>query len=403
LNGSPVVDVTETEYQPLGGPAPTGKHWRIPVCVHVPGSGAKTTACSVVTGEPARLTLPMASCPKWIQPNAEQAGYYHAMSSLDALTTLASLPRGTLTVRERVGVLLDAWALVGSGAIAAGDFLSLTQRYRGDPEQAVWQRIVDALEFLDDEIVSDADRPALSAFAKRLLGPEARALGWEAIPKEPDNDRLRRRLVLEGLGRVGRDEGTLAKARAVAERWLGDPQSVDGDAASAALPLAALNGDAGLFERFKTRLTSAKTPIERVLALSALGSFSDPGLVRSALELVLDGTVRVQDQFYIFRGAFGRSAVRDAAFQVVAANLDQYLAKIPPFARGRMLPAIARGCSESDAQRARTLLEPKLSSLEGADRGFAQALEATHRCAAMRDHDRAALGAWLATPSHPPR
>jgi alanyl aminopeptidase len=140
-----------------------------------------------------------------------------------------------------------------------------------------------------------------------------------------------------------------------------------------------------------------------VLSLSALASFSDPALVRRALELVLDGTVRVQDQFYVFRGAFGRSSVRDAAFQIVAENVDQYLAKIPPFARGRMLPAVAHGCSDADAQRAKTLFEPKLASMEGADRGLAQALETTHRCAALRDHHRAPLGTWLATPALPPR
>jgi alanyl aminopeptidase len=279
----------------------------------------------------------------------------------------------------------------------------LTQNFRGDPEQAVWQRIVDSLEFLDDEIVSDEDRPALAGFTKRLLGQDARALGWEPIPKESESDRLRRRLVLEGLGRVGRDEPTLAKARAVAERWLQDPAAVDGDVASVALPLAAIGGDAGLFERFKTRLTSAKTPVERVLALNALASFTDPMMVRRALELVLDGTVRVQDQVYIFRGVFARSTTRDIAFQTVRERVDDYLAKIPPFARGRVLPAFARGCSEADAERARALFEPKLASLEGADRGLSQALEATHRCAALRDHHRQPLGAWLATPARPRR
>lgn len=401
--GTPAVDLVQGEYQPLGAPQPSGKHWRIPVCVHVPAPGAKNDACTLLEGGAAHLPLPLASCPRWIHPNADQTGYYHAVSSLDALTALASLARGALSVRERVGVLLDAWALVQSGAISAGDFLGLTQNFRGDPEQAVWERIVDSLEVLDDDIVADEDRPALSAFTKRLLGQDAKALGWEPIRKEPESDRLRRRLVLEGLGRVGRDEPTLIRARAVAERWLQDPTLVDGDVASVALPLAAISGDAGLFERFKTRLISAKTPVERVLALSALSSFTDPLLVRRALELVLDGTVRVQDQIYIFRGVFSRVSTRDIAFQTVRERVDDYLGKIPPFARGRMLAFMARGCSDAEAERARTLFEPKMASLEGADRALSQALESTHRCGALREHDRQLLGAWLATPARPRR
>jgi aminopeptidase N len=313
--------------------------------------------------------------------------------------TLAKLPRDALTVRERVGILLDAWSLVESGVVAAGDFLSLTELYRGDTEQAAWQRIVDSLELLDDEVVDARERSALAGFAKRLLAPEARALGWEPKLKEAEGDRLRRRLVLEGLGRVGRDEATLAKARAVTERWLGDPNAVDGDSAAVALPLAARNGDAGLFERFLARLTKAGTPAERVLALNALAAFSDPKLVRRALELVLDGTVRVQDQLYIFRGVFGRSDVRKNAFEIVAERLDQFLQKVPPFARGRVVPLFARSCSDQEGERARALFEPRLSTLEGADRGLAQALEATHRCSALREHHRGPLGAWLTSPA----
>ena len=86
---------------------------------------------------------------------------------------------------------------------------------------------------------------------------------------------------------------------------------------------------------------------------------------------------------------------------MVAERVDQFLAKIPPFARGRSLPAFARACTDADAERARKLFEPRLGSMEGADRALAQALETAHRCAAIREHHRAPLGAWLALPVKP--
>jgi alanyl aminopeptidase len=393
--GSPVIDVTEREYRPLGAPAPTGKVWRAPVCVHYGGDRGGSRACTLAGAEPVRWTLPGNACPRWLHPNADQAGYYRATETLEGLTELARLPRGVLQVRERVGVLLDAWALVESGAMAAGDFLALAERFRGDPEQAVWQRIVEPLELLDDWVVPADARPALAAFARRLLGPEARALGWEARPGERDGDRMRRRIVLEGLGRVGRDEATLAEARAIADKWLANPDAVDGDAAAMALPLASADGGAALFGRFLARLRGAKTPTERVLALSAIGAFGDPALVRRALDLVVDGTVRSQDQQYIFRAVFGRPAPRAEAFAYVAHHTDAVLGKIPPFNRGRAIPTLARSCSDADGESARALFEPRLGTLEGADRGLAVALESTHRCAALRAHHAAPLGEWL--------
>jgi alanyl aminopeptidase len=391
--GGPVVDVTEREYRPLGAPAPTGKVWRAPVCVHFAGSG-DSRACTLAGAEPMRWRLPGSACPRWIHPNADQAGYYRSTETRESLTELAGLPRGVLTKRERVGVLLDAWALVEAGGMEAGDFLALAERFRGDPEQAVWQRIVEPLELLDDWIVPADARPALSAYARRLLGPEARAVGWDAKPGERDGDRMRRRLVLEGLGRVGRDGATLSKARAVAERWLSNPDAVDGDEAAVALPMAAAEGDAALFDRFVARLRAARTPTERVLSLAAIGAFADPALVRRALDLVVDGTVRSQDQQYVFRAVFGRPATRGEAFAYVADHTDAVLAKIPPFYRGRLIPTIARSCSDEDAERARALFEPRLGTLEGADRGLAMALESSHRCAAFKAHHAGPLGRW---------
>jgi alanyl aminopeptidase len=399
--GSPVVDLTEREYRPLGAPAPTGKVWRAPVCVHFAGAGGDARACTLAGAEPVRWTLPGTACPRWIHPNADQAGYYRAIETRDGLTALARLPRGVLDVRERVGVLLDAWAQVEAGSMPVGDFLTLAERFRGDPEQAVWQRIVEPLELLDDWIVPANERPALAAFARRLLGPEAHALGWEERPGERDGDRMRRRLVLEGLGRVGRDEATLAAARSIADQWLANPDSVDGDRAAMALPLASAEGSPALFDRFVARLRAAKTPTERVLALSAIGAFGDPALVRRALDLVVDGTVRSQDQQYVFRAVFGRPAPRAEAFAYVAAHIDAVLAKIPPFNRGRIIPFIVRSCSEEDGERARALFEPRLGTLEGADRPLALALESTHRCAALRAHHAAPLGEWLSAAAKP--
>ncbi len=393
--GRPYVDVTQREYRPLGAAAATGKVWHLPVCAHVGGEHEDARVCVTTRGDPVRMSLPGTACPRWIHPNADQAGYYRSSQSLEALTVLAGLPRGTLTLRERVGVLLDAWALVEAGAIGAGDFLALAERFRGDPEQAVWQRIVESLELLDDEVVAPDDHADLSLYARRLLAPEARVLGWEAKPADRDGDRMRRRLVLEALGRVGRDKATLAKAASVASRWLENPGAVDADEATIALPLAAHDGDGALFDRFVDRLRGAKTPAERVLALSAIGAVGDPALVRRALDLVVDGTVRSQDQLYVFRGVFGRSASRAAAFTYVAEHTDSLLAKIPPLARGRSLPSLVRSCSDADAERARALFEPRLPSLEGADRHLAQGLESAHRCAALREHDGAALGVWL--------
>ncbi|HEX7671073.1 MAG TPA: M1 family aminopeptidase, partial [Polyangiaceae bacterium] len=402
--GRPTIRVSQKEYKPLGStPSSPPKAWRFPICLRFGGEETGGQACTLLDGESTTLTIPGDLCPTWVHPNADQAGYYYSKPPPDLFSTLAALPQGTLTARERVGLLSDAWALVESGELAAPSFIELCGNFQHDPEPSVWEQITTALHTLNGDVVSEHDKPALAEAVRRFLGPEATELGWDARPKDGDAERMRRKLVLGTLGSVGKDPAVLTKARLLAAKWLTAPASVDGDRAAIALPLAARDGDAKLFDRVKAHLSADAAPTERVIAVSALGAFTSEPLVRRALELVLDGTVRIQDQVYVFAGLFGRSETREIAFGVVTERLDAFLTRIPPFARRRIVPLIARTCTTEGVERARALFTPRLASLEGADRGFAQALEEGGRCAALRAGQGPKLAAWLGRPLPPRR
>jgi alanyl aminopeptidase len=399
-DGHPELRVVQTPYRPLGAAESVPeKSWQFPVCVH---AGGKTRAdepiCTLVSAREARLTLPGTTCPVFVHPNADQAGYYHAKTDSKTLATLAALPAATLSPRERVGLLTDAWALVESGALEANDFIELARKFRGDSELAVWEQVTDALDELSEDAVSDADQPAFGAMVRSLLGPEAAALGWEARKKDGDAERMRRRIVLSTLGAVGRDPAVLARARELADRWLASSSSVDGDRASIAVPLAARYGNAALFDRLVAKLAADPTPADRFIAVSALAQFSDPALVSRVLELVLSSAVRAQDQVYVYAGLFSRNEARRAAFETLAAKVDEFLGRMPPFARRRIVHIVARSCSKEETDRAHVLLAPRLASIEGADRGFAQAEEEGARCAAFRAYHGPRLTAYLARP-----
>jgi hypothetical protein len=300
-------------------------------------------------------------------------------------------------------VLSDAWALVRAGGLDVPAFMKLARRFQGDPEPAVWERIVYSLQFLDDEVIPPELLEAFSAEVRKLIAPEVRALGFEPRPKDGDQERMKRRLMLTAMGAIGRDPQVVDRARKLSSAWLDDPRSVQGDQAATALPLAAKNGDAALFDRIVKRLKEGVTPEERVIAVSALGEFRDAGLVKRSIELLVDGTIRTQDQLYVLRGLFSRRETRSHAFQAVAERVDTFLSRIPPFARRRVVPILARACGEEESTRARTLVAPRLPSLEGADRGFSQALEEASRCGAFRDHHAPLLARWLSgQKKHPP-
>src|SRR5207247_422389 len=110
----------QSEYRPLGAraAAPGGavKVWKIPVCVRPPG-GARGGAgdapvCALLDGPTGTIPLPTAQCPRILHPNADQAGYYRSnVRDADRLA-LGRLGHDGLTSRERVGLLMDAWAML---------------------------------------------------------------------------------------------------------------------------------------------------------------------------------------------------------------------------------------------------------------------------------------------------
>jgi alanyl aminopeptidase len=400
--GVATVALQQSEYRPLGASKHEKKAWTFPVCVRhaAAKNGNDGLACALAREPTTTLSLPGGACPAWIHPNADQAGYYRAILPEASFERLASLPRAELTPRERVGVLSDAWASVRAGALDVPAFVKLSRRFQGDPEPAVWERIVSALQFLDAEMVPPEASEAFSLEVRRLLAPEVRSLGFEPRPKDGDAERMRRRVVITAMGAIGRDPGVIASARKLASAWLDDAKAAPGDLAAIALPLAAKHGDGALFERIVKRLKQeGVSPEERVIAVTALGEFREPALVKRAIELLMDGTIRTQDQLYVLRGLFSRRETRTLAFQAVAERLDTFLARIPPFARRRVVPVLAGAGGEEESTRARALLEPRLASLEGADRGFSQALEEASRCGAFRAHHAPALARWLSVTS----
>ena len=87
----------------------------------------------------------------------------------------------------------------------------------------------------------------------------------------------------------------LAKARELVLQELDKPGSVEPTLLNVLVPLAALEGNAALYDRYLARAKSASDPEEQYRYLYALASFTDPALVRRTIDFILGPEVRPQD------------------------------------------------------------------------------------------------------------
>lgn len=379
-NGRLDASLSQREYRPLGAAAAGPKTWQIPVCLRF---GEKPeTACALLGASPVRIERDVARCPVTVHPNADERGYYRYGLPKDALVALAKQP--ALTLREKVGLLGNSWALVRSGDLGLDTYFAILPPLLEGRSHVLWDQVSDSLRELRRALVGEKTRDAFEARVRQLGAAEGKRLGFRAAPGESESTKLERKLVLTLLGDLGADPWVLGESAKLAREWLERPGDVDADLARVALPLAARRGDAKLFERLLGRMKTATTPEERLLALAGLAAFDDPALLERLLGFALDGTLRPSDLRYVFPPLFERAATAKPTYVWLTRNFDALKQKLPSFAIGRLPWVAAALCDDAAVREAEAFFAPRLARIEGADKHLAQAAEAGKLCAALR-------------------
>jgi aminopeptidase N len=276
------ADASDSARASAGSPASGSGQaplWQIPVCLRL--SDGKT-ACDLL--DERKETTPIASCPSWVMANAGARGYYRTAAKPEMVRTLAAnVP--ALAPAERMALLSDEWALVRAGIHDVGSYLDLASGFKTERTAAVMQTLVSTLANIGADMTTAETRRPYGEWMSALLSAVLNEIGWTAKPGEPDDTRALRASIVRALGVSARDPKALAKARELVEQELEKPGSSDPTLLNTVVELAALGGDAALYEKYLARSRAAKDPEERYLYLYALASFGDPALVRRTMEL----------------------------------------------------------------------------------------------------------------------
>ena len=323
-------------------------------------------------------------------PERGGAGYYRVSLPEASIRALAR-NQAELDVASRIALVSNLWAQVRAGELAPDVLLTVLPAFDHETDSHVVAEIVRTLKAFDHALTDDATRPAFRAYVVQRLAWAKRRLGWEPKDSESPDDALTRSQVLAAMGGLGRDPGTLREAEAVAAKWLKDPTSVDADVASTAVPLASVRAGLPRLGELLTAAAAAKTPLDRVTALSAMGTFEDKATLERALNLALTDDVRQQDVGYVFYGALSRTEGARLFFPWLATHWDAARAKTPVGYEASLVEVVATACSKEDLDGELTYLEPRAQELEGVTRPLAENAEVARACTALRAHGAGAV------------
>src|SRR4029079_11560340 len=122
--GKPTLKLKQSRFLPIGSAGDTNGLWKIPVCARYADGKQIKEACTLLTDREGALPLETASCPAWVMPNADAAGYYRWTLPAADFSKLAGQGFAKLTAPERMSLAGSLRAGFNKGTMPSGDVLN---------------------------------------------------------------------------------------------------------------------------------------------------------------------------------------------------------------------------------------------------------------------------------------
>ena len=300
--------------------------WQVPISVS--GQGASGTDVRLLEERQGIVEVERAlpkSSEGWVKLNPQQTGFYRVAYAEEEWSRLIPAVESLeLPAADRLGLQGDAFAMVRAGLIPATQFLSLAGAYKNEREYPVWADLGANLRQLDFLLSREPYHAQFRAFARELLQPIARQIGWDPSPGEGHLQVMLRGTVLGHLGAFG-DEETTTEARERFLQFLEEPSSLIPDLRGVVYGLAAQTGDGDTHDTLRRLAQEATLQEEKVRLLAALARFQERPLLEKTVQMSLSPEVRLQDTVMLVSAVAGNiHGGTELAWEYVKSNWAEF-------------------------------------------------------------------------------
>ncbi|MFQ5697108.1 MAG: M1 family metallopeptidase [Myxococcota bacterium] len=320
--------------------------WPIPAVIRVqPQRGAGRMRLERHLLRRARESIDMgpAGSIAWIYANAEESGFYRPFHE-PALGTRISRDLERLRPVERMGRIGHEWAGLRAGVRELAPFLEAVDALAEEPEAEVLDSLIGPLGTLLGPIAharGDDTPGLLRRWLADRFAPPFQALGWRPRQREPLAVRLRRAALLRLAGGLAEAPQLVAAACVRAQVYLDGRHSLDANLAGSVVAIAAREGGARLWSRYRSAMRRAATPQERTRFEQGLASFRAEPQVKRSLELLLTDDIPTQDVVPLLVRLLANRQARDATWAFIQERWPELEPRISPGLAGRLVGALS--------------------------------------------------------------
>jgi hypothetical protein len=275
-------------------------------------------------------------------------GYYRVGYQGQAWENIESVV-GVLPEANCLAIAQDTWALVQAGKVPLTRWLALAKQLRSNESPTIGAHLVDVMNSLDSLARGTAERPAIQAWIRDLLGRRFISVGWDARVGEEPAMANHRAALIAILGRCG-DQAVLKESKRRATEFLGKPESLAADLREPVLQLVGRDAAPELWETLHKLAKSTTSTEQKHWLYGALIAAQDPDLTRRALALSLTGELPAKLATRLVGRVASEGEKPEAAWEYAKAKLPELLALMSATSADEYVARLFR--SFSDAARA---------------------------------------------------
>jgi len=391
--GPPRLALSQHRYVPPGSPEPPAtKPWIVPVCVAYERGGKRAEACTLLDAAEGSLALEARACPRWVMPNVNARGYYHASLTAAQVTALRDEAWSQLAWTERLVVAETAQTEASFGKLPLQLALSFVPKLLAGGDRYTIEAALGGPTGLE-RLVADDQRAKYEAWIRMTFGPGATKLGL--VPKDSDDlDAEQTRAALSyAAAWHGRDSDLVKQALDLAVKW----RDLPGGMRRTVLQIA-VDASPDLGASVQSEVVHEQDRRKRDEMLWALAGVRDPKRYEAALGLLLDKAVDFRESMWMLFGAT-TDPTRLVAQSFFRAHEAELVARMPKDevagTAAEMTYIFTSLCDP--ARRAETVdfVTKHFASMPGGARTVKQAIESMDQCIASKQLLQPEVRAWL--------
>jgi aminopeptidase N len=254
--------------------------------------------------------------------NKNSTGFYRVVYDSSSLE-LIKQNLDKLSATDKVGLINDLTVTATAGLTKTSDALDIIKLLKGESEYVVWDSILNSLDSISQVWYNQPPdvQTALKSYNQEAIAPSALSFEFESNPTEFLVADLRIKLFSSAVG-AGVPE-VIQQAKELFQKFKAG-EDIDPSLRAVLFQAVVSPADATEDDWISVYeiISTSKALDTREIVLGALGTVSNPTLIKKSLELILSPEIPIMDVQFVSIPLSKNNAARDTLWEYVSSNYD---------------------------------------------------------------------------------